>query len=453
MQHEHPAHRRDDLLPDTSQHVLAELRTGILLVLPFILASLLACQSYIPLPSALPHDPLDLGQLKDEVLHPSTRASVASRSVAAAVEALTLTSAVILLVALLSRLFPTWSLRNRRAASSRGTNAARRGLGLLSRLLMTTTPTLALVLLYFAAIHIGGWRVGLALLTTLTAQSLGLARPNIKASLTHQTRHYWFFILLLVAGTIDFVTLAASAGSGIAVAGYTALSLGCLVVHLQSKRGHRHNASAASSQLGMQEKHSSPANHASEDSKTPTFLFDLDEQTISLAIVGLALSSLTIMLATASGLPPSLSPSSVVLRTASISAAVSAIYLVDTSKLNHSSRPVYYASTALCVCGMVLAEHATWMQASIELGISAILALAMVFRKSFDSRLGLSKGDYSTTTNIKQTESPGEPRASAFTQSLLRLCEPDSLMYNILIEKDSRRIAYFTWYVARPPMT
>ena len=34
---------------------------------------------------------------------------------------------------------------------------------------------------------------------------------------------------------------------------------------------------------------------------------------------------------------------------------------------------------------------------------------------------------------------------SWFTKQLMQRCEPGSLVYGILSEKDSRRIAYFTW--------
>jgi solute carrier family 30 (zinc transporter), member 5/7 len=37
-----------------------------------------------------------------------------------------------------------------------------------------------------------------------------------------------------------------------------------------------------------------------------------------------------------------------------------------------------------------------------------------------------------------------EPRHSALTAFIMARCEPGSLVYSILSDKDSRRIAYFT---------
>lgn len=66
--------------------------------------------------------------------------------------------------------------------------------------------------------------------------------------------------------------------------------------------------------------------------------------------------------------------------------------------------------------------------------------------------LQIDKNRHSHDHDHDHAQAPKEIKApSAITKSLMKITEGVPLVHSILIERDSRRIFYFMWYVHLPP--
>jgi zinc transporter 5/7 len=416
---------------------LPEALTALLLPLPFLFASL----AYPTVVGQTQKLPSTLSEAVAESAPAVETQSVASHS--QLLHALTLTSATLVLVGVIAKVNSSLQpLDRRKAEASPGTfdvnNAPRR----------IAYNVLSVLLPFYASMQLGGAKVALALLIAVAAGLGALDRKpgkhtpwdDIRRTLRTRKATCGALLSMVLADTLIMGNITRS------LIGYCSLLSSIFLVPpplptagwslIMGSQGQTSYVAQGSGRASLP-KPSSPLINSFED-------------TILTILSGLSLAVVTILYSLVSSSYPSLSPHALGFTTLSIASATALVYF----SLPAALRNQRHVGLVLG-CILVAAVH-SWEQFST----STFLWLAFPF--ACVGLVGSVKFDTgSSMTSVAHTHSHGHSHSghghkhdhqhdhhlhgnhSRLSAFLIARATPGSIIHSILIEKDSRRIAYF----------
>jgi zinc transporter 5/7 len=422
----------------TSWFSLPEALTALLVPLPYLLGSA-AYSSNGGSASGDGFPPLSAyAKLQQSVL--TSTSDLPSRGPAKPsgfVEACQLASGTLLLVGILAKLRASERTMDRRKESgpSRHAHFALN----LSTAQALVIRTLSVGLPFYAAMKLGGMRTGLVLLVSIAANLTCLdnaLRPSTGQWIQQAMNRKLTLAAILLSAISDFAGFTIHTSFSDLLLGYMALAV--TVVYLNPPLPTA-NTSISSARVG--------STGASRSLSWNASSLTCSKGDVNLTLIaGGLLSLITIGASILLGRSPSLVPSSIGLSTLSIASATAANVLAQPAALRSSAKAGLGLGCLLTASCAFLFSPSLWPGTICNGGLSA-LAFAGVL---FDTLTSSSRDDHDHdhTHNVKTHQhNHADTQYSPFTRLVLSNCEPGSLVHSIIIEKDSRRICYFTWYV------
>ena len=430
-----------DLPPASSSWFsLPEALTALLVPLPYLLAS----AAYSSNDDSTTEDgfpPLSAyAKLQQSVL--TSTSDLPSRALSKPsgfVEACQLASGTLLLVGILAKVRAHERTLDRRKEQG-AVRQARVALD-VSTLQSIVTRSMSVGLPFYAAMKLGGMRTGLVLLVAIAANLTcidTLKKPSITQWAQQAMSTKFTIAAILVSALFDFAGLTIHTSTADLLLGYLSLAIAvtCLNPPLPTPSGPSTRPSA---RIGS-------------SSASRSLTWNASSLTCSTGDVNLTLLSggvlsfVTIASSVVIGKSPSLVPTSVILSTLSIASATAANLFAQPAALRGPSKAGLGLGCLLTASCAFLFSPALWPGTICNGGLSALGFAGVMFDTS-----SLSGGDHSHDHDHAQNVNtrhhhPAEGQYSPFTKLVLSNCEPGSLIHSILIEKDSRRICYFTWY-------
>ncbi|KAL5394059.1 hypothetical protein PMIN06_007486 [Paraphaeosphaeria minitans] len=354
--------------------------------------------------------------------------------------ACTLSSATLLLVGLISkfRLATDEPLDRRKEPKEAGCFHP-------SLVLRASLYALGVMLPFYATMQLGGATTALFLLVAFTAGLGGLDQKPGKQSAWDNTRRTLrtrttTYAALLIAMVVRSVTAAETVG---VILGFIALAISIFVIppplpttgwSLMTSQPHNDWTTQTSTRASLP-KPSSPLISTTLDT-------DLTLAT------GLVLTCFTVIFAQFSSAAPSLSHHALLLSTLSIASATASVYLSSPNALRSPKK------SGLAIGGLLTAlfaqfEHQAWhtyVAFAVVLG-----ATAFDTRASAHSRASSHDHSHATHRHSHSHDHDHDhghdhhlhgnhSKVSAF---IIARCTSGSIIHSVMIEKDSRRIAYF----------
>ena len=428
----------------TSWFSLPEALTALLVPLPYLLGSA-AYSSNDGSASGDGFPPLSAyAKLQQSVL--TSTSDLPSKGLAKPsgfVEACQLASGTLLLVGILAKLRASERSMDRRkdSGSSRHAHIALD----LSTVRALLLRTMSVGLPFYAAMKLGGMRTGLVLLVAIAANLTCLdnaLRPSMSQWIQQAMNKKLTLAAILLSAISDFAGLTIHTSFSDLLLGYLALSV--TVVYLNPPLPTANTSSSSSARVG--------STRASRSLSWNASSLTCSKADVNLTLIsGGLLSLITIGASVLLGRSPSLVPSSIGLSTLSIASATAANVLAQPAALRSSAKAGLGFGCLLTASCAFLFSPSLWPGTICNGGLSA-LAFAGVM---FDTLTSSSGDDHSHdhTHNAKtHHHNHDDTQYSPFTRLVLSKCEAGSLVHSILIEKDSRRICYFTWYVNTKPI-
>ncbi|KAF2402623.1 cation efflux protein [Trichodelitschia bisporula] len=391
----------NERLSPASPSAASEFLTGILIPLPFLLASL------ANIPPTESCDPTACAAHTDKVLI----------SHGALVQAGALAAATLVLAGLLAR---------RSTKSDGRTTKSKQSAWSGPSLVQIGTRAASLWLPFYAALRLGGVRAGVVLLAATTTE---LGRGASGFSPRHIVRELrarpWVAAVVILGAVLDFMGLVSEMRVKDLVAGYIALFLAVAVVPLQlSSGGGRRSLSVSSSRYPPTDSSSSySVSGASPLVATP-------ESARLTFIAGTILAILTSLAAIVFSSWPIPSTRGLAFFALSIISGVALVFKARPTSLQSK----YRLGSA--------AGYASLATASLVFPTGSALANASLAAATYASTL-IKPSRASSHTHSHTHASHTHASHSRLTGLLLRRCNAGGVMESILRERDSRRIAYF----------
>lgn len=363
------------------------------------------------------------------------------------VEACQLASGTLLLVGILAKLRASERTMDRKKESgpSRHAHIAMD----LSTLRALALRTLSVGLPFYAAMKLGGMRTGLVLLVSIAANLTCLdnaLRPSMGQWVQRAMNRKLTLAAVLLSALSDFAGFTIHTSFSDLLLGYMALAV--TVVYLNPPLPTSNTSTSISSaRVGSTGASRSLTWNAS------SLTCSTGDVNLTLLSGGL-LSLVTIGASVLLGRSPSLVPSSIGLSTLSIASATAANVFAQPAALRNSAKAGLGLGCLLTASCAFLFSPSLWPGTICNGGLSA-LAFAGVLFDTLSSSASRDDHSHDHTNNVKTHQhNHADAQYSPFTRLVLSNCEPGSLVHSIMIEKDSRRICYFTWYVsAKVPLT
>lgn len=413
----------------SSRFDLPEALTALLIPLPFLLAS-------IAYPSAARNLPTTLSEAVVEN-EPAVTAGIAASN-AYALNALFLTSMTLLVVGLVARVRASLDqpLDRRKAVSSGGVAAVVRD---ISRLKQTLSNIAGVLLPFYATMQIGGAKTALVLLTAVAA-GLGATdhRPGKHTRVddlkrTLRTRRTTFAVLLL--GTI--VDIMAWGHPACALLGYGALFISIFVAPPPLP------TAGWSLITGNQTQHTSARASLPKPSSP---LISTPEDTVLTCVFGVGMMIVTLLCSVFTSSASSLSQHTIIFTSLSVASATALIFFSLPAALRS------HQSVGLHLGGIVVVAFTGWqtwpeMYHTAFTGLSYILYTCGV---AWDTRTSHTHSHahahdhtHAGHSHDHKHEHHLHANPSRFSEFLIARATPGSILHSIMIERDSRRIAYF----------
>ncbi|KAL1311559.1 hypothetical protein AAFC00_001678 [Neodothiora populina] len=408
-QHVHESPSSPELRSE-SWFSVSEALTGLLIPLPYLLASA-AYSSEPPPDSTFP--PLSAYSQLQQAVKEGGQLAQDARHAPSLLQTATLTSGTLLLIGILARIRSEERVLDRRKNSNPTLHHP--GLLTLDTAIKMLLSIVRVALPYYAAIQLGGTRVGLVLLVAITS-GLTCSHPAVEPAARLPT--LGALLLCLVA---DLFGLTISTDAYHLFTGYIALGL-----------------SVAFAQPPL------PANGASSSSLTAS---PLDVTTTIYA--GVLMSLVTVAASILLSLSPPISAAAITLSTLSMAATAALVFFGQPSALRSTQKGGLATGAMLTAASSFLYSPSIWPGTILNGALSALSCVAVMYdtqpphSHSHDHDNDHAHAHaHAHDHHHKHARGPG--KVTFVTSFLLTLVEPGSLLHSILIEKDSRRIAYFT---------
>lgn len=409
---------------------LPEALTALLIPLPYVFASLAYFNSVSPT-----RKPSTLAETVANSIPPKESAGGGQL-----LHACTLSSATLLLVGIISKFRLTADEPlDRRKAYEGGEKSKHASCFSPSLVWRGFVHALGVLLPFYATMQLGGATTALFLLASFTAGLGSLeqkpgkksAWDNIKRTLRTRTTTYGSLCLFVL---VHSLTGTDSAG---VLLGFIALAVSIFAIPLPLPTTGWF-LMTSQSQNGWTTNTSTRATLPKPSSPLVSTLLDAD---LTLA-AGLILTCFTVLFAQFSSVAPSLSHHAILLSTLSIASATASVYFSSPSALRSSKK------TGLAIGGLLAAtfahvEYQAWhnyVTFTIVLGATAFDTRASSLSRPSSHDHSHSDHNHSHSHGHDHHLHGNHSKISAF---IIARCTPGSIIHSVMIEKDSRRIAYF----------
>ncbi|KAK6436059.1 putative zinc transporter msc2 [Oleoguttula sp. CCFEE 5521] len=408
---------------------LPEALTAMLIPLPYILAS----AAYGPGSTATVGDvaaPLSaLDRLRDSVATAGTPISrEALGHSPGLLEACTLASGSLMLVGLLGKIRASERVLDRRKdAPPTPRRSGRLPSGLAQRIV---TSALSISLPFYGAMKLGGARTGLVLLAAIASDW------SCVDGAQRQSLHEWGRILTakkataLVMISCALIDLAISqrVASHDVLLGYLtlAVAIALLPAPLPTLASSAPMPKSGGRLLAVSSLIRGPG---------PTNVT---------VVAGLVMSVITIGLSLVLSRSPSISLPAIVLSTLSIAAMAAATMFVQPSAMRTQSKLPIALGCSLVALAALMFPATSWYTTLLNTALPLVVFAAISFDTSRANDTHAHDHAHNTHAHTHSHKTLPSGDHSIFTKFAIARCTPGGLMHGILLEKDSRRIAYFT---------
>lgn len=422
---------------------LPEALTSLLIPLPYILASAAYLKEDIFEDNGLP--PLSAyARLQQSAMEEHKNQSHRLERIGYGfIEACTLTTGTLLLVGIIANIRSSERMLDRRKDKA---VSPRRSEGVFKpgSVPKMVSRALSVGLPFYAATQIGGMRTGLVLLvavaSNITNTDIAL-RPSMSGWTQILKTRTASLIVVALAASLDVLGITFKAAFSDLVTGYLALicSLLLLPSPLPTLAALKSQGTAETPTVGSRPSWSLIA-------ASPLVACPADGN-ITL-IAGIIMAVLTVVTSGFLSTAPPITPTAIVFSTLSIASAVAAIFFARPSSLRSQYKAGLGIGCFLLATCAFLFSPSLWPGTICNGGLSALSYVGVLY----DTSSGAAHRDHDDhihehAHNVHTHSRSVDGNHSIFTGYLLNNCEPGSLAHGILGEKDSRRIAYFTWYV------
>lgn len=359
------------------------------------------------------------------------------------IEACTLTTGTLLLVGMIAKMRASERMLDRRKDKTVAPRHSDSVFTLASAMKMATR-TLSVGMPFYAATQIGGMRTGLVLLVAVASNVIS-SDTALRSSLNGWSQTFKTktasLIVVVLAALLDFSGVTFRAAFSDLLTGYLALL--CSVLLLPSALP---TIAASSSQSSPETPTVASRPSWSQVAASPLVSCPADGN-ITL-IAGIIMAVLTVVSSGLLSTSPPITPTAITFSTLSIASSVAAIFFARPSSLRSQHKAGLGIGCLLLATCAFLFSPSLWPGTICNGGLSALSYVGVLF----DTSSGLTHRDHDDRVhdhahNARTHSQAVEGNHSILTGYLLSNCEPGSLASGILGEKDSRRIAYFTWYV------
>ncbi|OQN99800.1 hypothetical protein B0A48_14570 [Cryoendolithus antarcticus] len=413
----------------TSWSSLPEALTAMLIPLPYILAS----AAYGPGSPATVGNvaaPLSaLDRLRESVSKAGTPVSrEALGHSPGLLEACTLASGSLILVGLLGKIRASERVLDRRKdAPPIPRRTGRLPSGLAQRIV---TSALSISLPFYGAMKLGGARTGLVLLAAIASDW------SCVDGAQRQSLHEWGRILTAKKATALAMVSCALIDLAISqrVASHDVL-LGYLTLAMAIALLPAPLPTLASS---------APMPKSGGRLLAVSSLIRGPGPTNVTVVAGLVMSVITIGLSLVLSRSPSISLPAIVLSTLSIAAMAAATMFVQPSVMRTQSKLPIALGCSLVALAALIFPATSWYTTLLNTALPLMVFAAISFDTSRANDTHAHDHAHNTHTHTRSHKTLPSGDHSIFTKFAIARCTPGGLMHGILLEKDSRRIAYFT---------
>ncbi|KAF2457474.1 cation efflux family-domain-containing protein [Lineolata rhizophorae] len=298
---------------------------------------------------------------------------------------------------------------------------------------------LSIGLPYYAAMQLGGVRAGLILLVAVaagfTSRPPGRSFTNAVAASLYAMKATYASIFLGLC--LDLLGLSSNASVHSIFLGYLALIM--VIVALPPPMACFHSAPFLVDSSAPTTPNDSPVSGRRRQSFSfASPLTMTPEDSTTTLVAGFTLSMITVILSVLSSTHSPLSTSAVTFSTLSMASAAAAAFFSQPFSLR--PQRIYgigLGCTVTAFSGFVFSG--VWVIPITQAFLSVLSWAAHFFDTSRSTRSKPKRAQTYTTGHAH----PLHGNYSILTKTLLRYVEPGTIVHSILIEKDSRRIAYF----------
>ena len=353
-----------------------------------------------------------------------------------------MTSSTLLLVGILAKLQSTERVLDRRKGFSTSSFSVA-AITSRSALKAMAIRVGSIALPFYAATQLGGTRVGLIMLLAIAADltcASKATQPSLQAVKDIWSSKVATSSVIVLCFILDEAGITIYTPLKNVVLGYIALATSVLflqpplpsVSRPASKSGSPTSTSAAWSRIRSESTLSTSPGNAT-----------------STLAAGVMLALFTVLSSMLVSSPPVISASTILLTTLTVAAMAASLLFSTPAALRSTSKAGLALGCLTTASCSFLFSPFLWPGTVCNGGLSALSFLAVLYDTN-DASLSHSHTHdshdhahnvHSHSHHHHQHEERGH---SALTNFVLAQCEPGSLIYSILSEKDSRRIAYFT---------
>lgn len=425
---------------------LPEALTALLIPMPYLFASAAYSTtfgaSWDSFPPLSAYDRPERTEVKDDV-------AASSPAPSGFIEACTLTASTLLLVGVLAKLRSPDRISDRRKDSTgRSLSALRQA----SAWQTMALRALSLGLPFYASMLLGGMRTGLVLLIAVAANltctdwKTGFSTQALKQVWSSKVATSTVILLSFISDELG-LTLRTSMSD--LILGY--LALGVSVLALQPPLPILAGGSSSSSGAKMASPTVSGSFRLSAASPLTCSAGDINLTLFA----GAAMAMVSVLASTILGAAPPVSIGAVILGTLAIATMSAAILFSQPATIRGESKAgLALGCFATASCSFMFSPS-LWPGTLCNGGLSALSFLGVLYDTHASSP---SHGHHDHDHHAHSHDHSGHTHhhnhhahqhsdagGSALTKFLKSKCEPGDLFHSILSEKDSRRIAYFTW--------
>lgn len=354
------------------------------------------------------------------------------------VEACQLASGTLLLVGILAKVRTSERVLDRRkdGDSSRKAHVAMD----LSTLQSVALRSASVGLPFYAAMKLGGMRTGLVLLVAIAANLTctdSPLRPSASQWVQQAMNRKLTLAAIFLSAISDFAGMTLHTSFSDLLLGYLALIATVVYLNPPLPTSQTPSTARPTAKVGSTAANSLARNASSLTCSTGDVNLTL--------LSGTILSLVTIGGSLVQGEAPSFVPSSIILSALSIATATAANLFASPASLRSPAKAGLGLGCLLTASCAFLFSPALWPGTICNGGLSALAFAGVIFDTSSSFSSGHDhRHDHAHNVNTRHHHHD-DGNYSPFTRLVLTKCEPGSLVHSIMIEKDSRRICYFTW--------
>lgn len=426
---------------------LPELLTGLLIPLPYLLASAAYSSSA---ESTAPFPPLSAyAKLQQAVTESGEDADFVAAPIGSSViQACTLTSGTLLLVGFLAKIRSAERVLDRRKSSNASIHEHGSGLLSATAVAKMVQSFLSIGLPYYAAMQLGGMRTGLLVLVAVASGLMGSSTVRSLSQAFKTRQATLSAIILCIVADLSGMTL--NADSTKLILGYLAMAVSTSFLELPlPSRAPTFSGLQSGSQAEHSPSWEQGVSRMINSSVTSPLVSNPADVSITI-VAGFLLCLITVGASIFFDVSPPVSMSAMIFSALSMAAAATLILFGQPYALRTNQKAGLLLGCLVTASSSFLFSPGIW-PGSVVNGALCMLSYLGVMYDTSSAAAHTGHGhnhDHAHTAHKHHHNHDAHDGVSIITSFLLARVEPGSLYHGILVEKDSRRIAYFTWYVS-----